>query len=404
MSEKLVRRPIYSKELLKYKDVPVVKILAGVRRCGKTSILRMLQGDLKDLQVPEENIIYKLYTSLALHKGYDERDMYKELKEMILDKGRCYLLLDEVQEIPNWEKVLNSLLEEENVDLYVTGSNSKLLAGEISTYLTGRFVMIPIYSLSFDEYKDFKVEEQIGEQELFRQYLEFGGFPLIASLKNTSAQDCYQVVEGIYSTVVTNDIARRHKLLNQDLFERVVLFIMKNVGKTFSANSIVKFLKGEQRSISVESIYNYLKWLQEAFVIYRCPRYDIQGKSVLKTQEKYYLSDISFKYSKLGYNPKGVASSLENIVYLEMRRRGYDVYIGKNMSKEIDFIAEQRGKKVYVQVCRNLPEDSDREIDNLLAIKDNFPKYIVTLDNIAVGTEEGIEVINIVDFLMSDRW
>lgn len=395
----MILRPKYMDELLKYKDVQLVKILAGVRRCGKSTILGMYKQKLLDMGVPSENIVERAFSSMSLSSDYDMKAMYNELKSKIKGNGRTYLLLDEVQEIDGWEKVINSLLEEYDTDIYVTGSNSKLLAGEISTYLTGRFVAIPVYTLSFEEYLEFKKDANIGEKDLFQEYLEQGGFPIVAKT-DISRSDSYQIVEGIYTTVISGDIARRHKLQNRELFDRVVLFIMENVGKTFSANSIVNFLKSEHRKISVETIYNYLKWLQEAFVIYKCSRYDIQGKSVLKTQEKYYLSDISFKYSQMGYNPKGVASALENIVFLELKRRGYDVYIGKNATKEIDFVAEKKGEKIYVQVCRNLPEDSDREIGNLLDIRDAYPKYVVTADPYATGNEEGVQVMHITDFLL----
>ena len=226
---------------------------------------------------------------------------------------------------------------------------------------------------------------------------------MIATI-NTEPNDAYQIVEGIYATVISNDIAKRHKILNKELFDRVVRFVMENMSKTFSANSIVKFLKSEQRSISVETIYNYLNWLEEAFVIYRCNRYDIQGKSVLKTQEKFYLSDISIKYSQFGYNTKGIAASLENIVYLELRRRGYKVYVGKDADKEIDFVAIRRDEKMYIQVCRELPTDSDREIANLLEIKDHYPKYVVCMDRLAMGNENGVKLVHIADFLMQDNW
>ena len=335
--------------------------------------------------------------------NYSAGDMYKDIKEAIEGKGHCYLLLDEVQEVDNWEKVVNSLFESYDVDIYITGSNSKLLSGEISTYLSGRFVQIDIFTLSLKEYREFREHLNLSNDELLRQYLLYGGFPLIATI-NTEPNDAYQIVEGIYATVISNDIAKRHKILNKELFDRVVRFVMENMSKTFSANSIVKFLKSEQRSISVETIYNYLNWLEEAFVIYRCNRYDIQGKSVLKTQEKFYLSDISIKYSQFGYNTKGIAASLENIVYLELRRRGYKVYVGKDADKEIDFVAIRRDEKMYIQVCRELPTDSDREIANLLEIKDHYPKYVVCMDRLAMGNENGVKLVHIADFLMQDNW
>ncbi len=399
----MIKRPDYIDRLLKYKDVKIIKILAGVRRCGKSTVLEMYKDKLIELGVPCENIIQKIYTSKDFPSGYNADDMYREIKSAISGKKNCYLLLDEVQEIDGWEKVVNSIFESEDVDVYITGSNSKLLSGEISSYLSGRFVSINIFPLSLAEFKEFGSNAELSKEELFRKYLTYGGFPLIATL-NSDPDDAYQIIEGIYATVISNDIARRHKILNKELFDRVVHFVFENVGKTFSANSIASFLKGERRSISVETIYNYLNWLEEAFIIYRCNRYDIQGKSVLKTQEKFYLSDISLKYSQLGFNPKGIASALENIVYLELRRRGYSVYIGKNDSKEIDFVATRRDDKIYIQVCRELPDSSNREIGNLLEIPDHYPKYVVSMDPLNIGNENGVKLVYITDFLLMNNW
>ena len=390
--------------MLKFKDVHIIKILAGIRRCGKSTVLDMYKDVLvEDYNIPGENIFQKRYTSQDLPDNYCADDMYKDIKEAIEGKGHCYLLLDEVQEVDNWEKVVNSLFESCDVDIYITGSNSKLLSGEISTYLSGRFVQIDIFTLSLKEYREFRDNQNLSNDDLFRRYLLYGGFPLIATI-DSEPYDAYQIVEGIYATVISNDVARRHKILNKELFDRVVRFVMENMSKTFSANSIVRFLKSEQRSISVETIYNYLKWLEEAFVIYRCNRYDIQGKSILKTQEKFYLADISIKYSQFGYNTKGIAASLENIVYLELRRRGYQVYVGKDADKEIDFVAIRRDEKMYIQVCRELPADSDREIANLLEIKDHYPKYVVCMDRLAMGNENGVRLVHIADFLLQDNW
>ena len=400
----MIKRPDYINKLLKFKDVHIIKILAGIRRCGKSTVLDMYKDVLvEEYSVPSENVVQKRYTTQELPDNYSADDMYQDIKGAVEGKGHCYLLLDEVQEVDNWEKVVNSLFESYDVDIYITGSNSKLLSGEISTYLSGRFVQIDIFTLSLKEYREFRENQSLSNDELFRQYLLYGGFPLIATI-DSEPYNAYQIVEGIYATVISNDVARRHKILNKELFDRVVRFVMENMSKTFSANSIVKFLKSEQRSISVESIYNYLKWLEEAFVIYRCNRYDIQGKSVLKTQEKFYLSDISIKYSQFGYNTKGIAASLENIVYLEMRRRGYQVYVGKDADKEIDFVAIRRDEKMYIQVCRELPADSDREIANLLDIKDHYPKYVVCMDRLAMGNENGVRLVHIADFLLQDNW
>lgn len=399
----MILRPDYIKAVEPYIDAPLVKILSGVRRCGKSTILEMIQAELKNRGIAEERIISRKYTEMDIDDNYTSKEMYAELKNLIADKGRCYLFIDEPQEVNNWEKVINSLFESEDVDIYITGSNSKLMSSEISTYLTGRYVSINCYTLSFKEYLNFKGKTESDAKDMFEEYLQFGGFPIIG-ISNFDTRSAYQVVEGIYSAVITRDISKRHRIRNKDLFDRVVKYIIENVGKTFSANSIVKFLKNEKRSLSVESIYNYIKWLSEAFIIYPCQRYDLQGKSVLKTQEKYYLSDISIKYSKMGFNKNMTSAMLENIVYLEMKRRGYDVYIGKNDTKEIDFVGIRRDEKIYIQVCVELPTESTRETDNLMDIKDHYHKYVACMDNLAIGNENGIEIVHIADFLLRDSW
>lgn len=398
----MIIRPHYMKMLKTYRDVPLVKILAGVRRCGKSTILEMLRDDLKNDGVPDDHIIFERYTSEDMDEDLTNKEMYSSIKDKMIDEDKYYILLDEVQEVDGWEKAVNSLLENKNTDIYVTGSNSKLMSSEISTYLTGRYISIPVFTLSFAEYLDFKKTSGTPIKELLNDYIRTGGFPIVA-LGNFDDRSAYQIVEGIYTSVITNDISRRHNVTNIDLFNRVVKYIVENVGKPFSANAIVKFLKGEGRTLSVEAVYNYLEWLEKAFVIYRCQCYDLQGKSVLKTQEKFYLADASLKYCIMGFNPKSIASMLENIVYFELLRRGYEVYIGKLSTREIDFVAVRRDERVYVQVCRNLPEDSDREIGNLLDIKDHYPKYVVTLDELAGGNVNGVKIIHLADFLLSDR-
>ena len=399
----MIVRPLYLDELKKYRDVPLVKILAGIRRCGKSTLFDMLREDLLANGVRPEQIIERRYTSLDLGDLPAAKDMYQDIKANLNTTVRNYLLLDEVQEIEGWEKAINSLLELGNTDIYVTGSNSKLMSSEISTYLTGRYVTIPVFPLSFAEFLTFKAESGLSPKELLYEYIRYGGFPIVA-LGTYDERTAYQIVEGIYHSVISNDIARRHSITNQELFNRVVRFIIENVGKNFSANSIVKFLKSEGRSLTVETIYNYLEWLEKAFVIYRCQRYDLQGKAVLKTQEKFYLADPALKYCMMGFNPKSIASMLENIVYFELRRRGYDVYVGKNETKEIDFVAVRRDERVYVQVCRELPDTSNREIGNLLEIKDHYPKYVVTMDDLAGGNIDGVRIVHLAEFLLSSQY
>lgn len=399
----IINRPDYIKAITSFIGQPLVKILSGVRRCGKSTIFEMLNEKLLASGIEKKCIICKRYTDMDIAQNITAKQMYDELVCESKDNEYSYLILDEIQEISGWEKVVNSLLEKGNFDIYVTGSNSKLMSSEISTYLTGRYVQIPVYTLSFSEYLQFKSESQLSKRELLNEYIRFGGFPIVA-LNEYESNAAYQIVNGIYYTVVSRDIVNRHRIHKQELFDRVVKYVVENTGKTFSANSISKFLKSENRQLSNESIYNYLRWLEQAFIIYPCRRYDLQGKNILKTQEKYYLADISLKYALFGYNRNMLDAVMENIVYLELKRRGYDVYVGKLGTKEIDFVAILRDEKIYVQVCVQLPENSDRETSNLKDIQDNYPKYVVTLNDLDVGNDEGIKIVHLQDFLLQDRW
>ena len=376
----MINRPDYIEAIEPFIDKPLVKILAGVRRCGKSTIFEMLKEEFLRRGISEDHIISKRYTEMDIPENITAKQMYDELLEAMKGKDHCYLLLDEIQEIDGWEKAVNSLLEGADADIYVTGSNSKLMSSEISTYLTGRYVSIPVYTLSFKEYLDFKADSTLSRKELLEEYIRFGGFPIIA-LSEYDEQSAYQIVNGIYHTVVSRDIVKRHRINKQDLFDRVVKYIIENMGKTFSANSISTFLKSEHRKVSVESIYNYLRWL-----------------------EKYYLSDVSLKYALLGYNRKMLDGAMENIVFLELKRRGYDVFIGKNDTKEIDFVATRRDEKIYVQVCVQIPATSDREVGNLMEIRDHYPKYVVTLNEMDTGIENGIKIVHLVDFLLAETW
>lgn len=399
----MILRPDYIEAVKPFMDAPLVKILTGVRRCGKSTIFEMIRQELLERGIPEDHIIMKKYTEMDIPDTITAKQMYDELVSRVEDDKRYYFLLDEIQEIKGWEKAVNSLLEGMNADIYVTGSNSKLMSSEISTYLTGRYISIPVFTLSFREYLEFKKESTQSYDKLLEEYIKFGGFPIIA-LGEYEQQSAYQIVDGIYHTVVSRDIVKRHRINKQDLFDRVVKYVIENMGKTFSASSISNFLKSENRKVSIESIYNYLRWLEQAFIIFPCERYDMQGKSILKTQEKYYLADVSFRYALFGYNRKMLDGVMENIVYLELYRRGYDVYVGKNNTKEIDFIAIHKDEKIYVQVCVQIPENSNREVGNLMEIRDHYPKYVVTLNEMDVGIENGIRIVHLRDFLLAKQW
>lgn len=405
LKKDLIVREEYLEYIRPFMNINMVKIIVGVRRSGKSYILDMIGDELIKNGIKQDHIIYRLFTSVEVNEGYSKKDMYAEIKDKLKDGERYYLLLDEVQEVEEWEQAINSLFETQNVDIYVTGtgSNSKLTSENISSYLSGRYILVPTYTLSFKEYVQFKGIQSDNLDEIYKEYARFGGFPLIA-ISNLDIQKAYQVVDGIYHSIITKDVMSNHPIKEIEKFNRVVKYLMDNMGKTFSANSIATYLKGQHREISVESVYNYITWLKEAFIIYECNRYDLQGKSILKTQEKYYLSDISLRFAIFGYNNKMDASILENIIYLELKRRGYDVFVGKNGDKEIDFIAKKRDEEIQIQATVRLPDNSNREIDNLSTIKDFNHKYVVTTNRNDVQNINGIKVIHIVDFLLMENW
>ena len=325
----MIDRPMYVEKILAYRDTPFVKILTGVRRCGKSTILNMIRERLRDSGVSEGNILSYRFDSME-YEEVPAKEIYKKLKGELEYRGRCYLFLDEIQEINGWERVVNSIFEECDVDIYVTGSNSRMMSSEISTYLTGRYVSFRIYTLSFEEYLRFKAsytEVKDARKELW-DYIRLGGFPAV-NTRAYAQEEVYTIVRDIYNSTIFSDIVKRNQIRKVDQLERIVKYTFNNVGNMFSAKGISDYLKSEHRSLDNETVYSYLKQLEGAYILHRCSRYDISGKEILKTQEKFYLSDTSLRYSVLGYDPETVASSLENVVYLELCRRGYTVYIRK---------------------------------------------------------------------------
>ena len=400
----MIDRPLYLNKIMPYVDTPFVKILTGVRRCGKSTILKMIIKKLKEERnVVDEQILNYRFDSME-YEDMTTKELYLELKSKILQDKKTYLFLDEIQEIEGWEKVVNTLASDFDVDIYITGSNSRMMSSEISTYLTGRYITFHIYTLSFEEYLTFKKSYTTLKdlKQEFSNYVRLGGFPA-THLQEYSQDEVYTIVKDIYNSTIFSDIVRRNQIKKIDQLERVVKYTFNNIGNTFSAKSISNYLKAEQRKIDNETVYNYLEKLQKAYILHKCSRYDLQGKAILKTQEKFYLADISLRYSVLGYTVDSVASSLENIVYLELKRRGYDVYIGKMNDKEIDFVATKQNDKIYVQVTQEIKSEKTqkREYDQLLEIRDNYPKYVVMANDFAGGNYEGIKTMNIIDFLLS---
>jgi len=370
----------------------------------------MLADELKKKGVSAENIVRFNFDTLEWQNA-DAKQVFEIIKAKLVPNQRTYLFLDEIQEIEHWERLVNTFMAEDsyNVDIFVTGSNSKMMSSEISTYLTGRYVSFRIHPLSFAEYLEFsKVyggltasPDSSDLNKEFMRYIEFGGFPAV-HLKPLTLDEAYVVVRDIYNTTIYTDIVKRNQIRKVDQLERIVKFAFDNIGNTFSANSIKGFMESQNRKIDVETVYSYLSKLEGAYILNRCSRQDLQGREILKTQEKFYLADTAFKHAVLGYKHDDISQTLENVVYLELCRRGYDVCIGKLDTREIDFVAEKQGKLMYVQVVYLLADKKaqEREFGNLLKIEDNYPKFVVSMDEIDMS-QKGIIHLNIKDFLLN---
>ena len=430
----MVYRKIYIDKIIKYIDTPFVKILTGVRRSGKTTIMKMLLEEILKRGIDSNQILYYNFDSIK-YENIKVIDLFNDIKSKISKSEKKYIFLDEIQEIENWEKLVNTLMNDYDVDIYVTGSNSRMLASEISTYLTGRYITFRIFPLSFSEYLDFRkqlngsdksniknstcvideiiitnvlestnIDKEFIRKEFLR-YLLFGGFPAI-HLRNYTEEEAYAIVKDIYNSTIFTDIVRRNSIRKIDQFERVVRYVFDNIGNTFSATTITNFIKSEHRTLDNETVYNYLSKLERAYIIDRCSRYDIKGKEILKTQEKFYVADPALKYSIFGYNINDISSMMKNIVYIELLRRGYTAYVGKFNQYEIDFVGVNRENKIYIQVAKSLKLDAtiEREYKNLLEINDNCPKYVLCYDDFAKGNVDGIKTMHIADFLLMDDW
>ncbi len=403
----MIARPTYIAQLRPFIDKPLIKIITGIRRSGKSTVLNLLKKDLLENNTREEQIISINFESFAYAELLDANNLYQHIKGAIQSSGKYYLLLDEIQEVDDWEKAVNSFMVDFNVDIYLTGSNSHLLSSELATFLAGRYVEIPIYTLSYREFLDFRKEffpDNSNNGNLFLQFLRKGGFPVIHT-GQYSEESAYKIVYDIYSSVILRDTVQRHKIRDVELLERVIRYAFDNIGKTFSGKNVADYFKSQQRKIDINTVYNYLTALEGAFILYRVPRYDLKGKEILKTQEKFYVGDISIIYATMGNRDRMISGILENIVFLELKRRGYDVYVGKLDTTEIDFVAEKQGEKIYVQVTYRLDNEQiiEREFGNLLSIDDQYPKYVVSMDEFWKDSIEGVRHLYISDFLMKEE-
>lgn len=400
----MIKREAYIQQLKTFIDKPLIKVLTGLRRSGKSTVLKMLKEELLLMGIQQEQILFINLESFNYSDLNTAERLYQYVKERVVEPKKYYLLLDEIQEVHKWEKAVNSFLVDFEVDIYITGSNSHLLSSELATYLAGRYVEIPIYTLSYSEFLDFKkfyqTTDSDNKQEVFHNYLRLGGFPII-HISEYQYDTAYKVVYDIYSSVILRDTIQRYKIRDVELLERVVKYAFDNIGNTFSGKNVADYFKSQQRKVDVNTIYNYLYALEGSFVFYRCPRYDIKGKEILKTQEKFYVGDISLLYATMGFKDRLISGILENLVFLELKRRGFQVYVGKFNNKEIDFVADKQNERLYIQVAYKLDNELtiNREFSGLLQINDHYPKYVVTMDEFWKDTIEGIKHIYISDFL-----
>lgn len=401
----MILRESYLHLLRDYIDKPFIKVITGLRRSGKSVLLMMLRDELINNGIDENNIIYLNFESFEFSEIDDSNKLYLFLRSKISNKKQYYILLDEIQEVKSWEKAVNSLRVDFNADIYLTGSNSRLLSSELATYLAGRYIEIPVYTLSFNEYLLFRQEYSPDKIEgiyaEFEHFLRKGGFPAIHT-GNYSDETAYKAIYDIYSSAILRDTVQRYNIRDVELLERVVKYVFDNVGNSFSAKSVADYFKSQNRKIDLNTVYNYLNALEGAFIIYRIPRYDIKGKELLKTNEKYFVGDQSLLYAVMGFKDRLISGVLENIVMLDLKRRGFKVFVGKSNEKEIDFIGEKAEYKIYIQVTYKMTEKStiDREFTPLLDIKDNHPKYVVSMDETWSDNIEGIQHKHIADFLL----
>lgn len=396
-------RDLYLNQLIKFKDKKLIKVITGLRRSGKSTLLSLFENHLITSGVDRNHIIRMNFESFEFDEITNYKELHEYINKRILDPNkRHYILLDEVQQVSSWERVINSFLVDANVDIFITGSNAYLLSSELSTLLSGRYVEIKMQPLSFKEYLEFlDSDKEMSLPEKFNQYLEYGGLPTIVELLD-NPDTIGPFLEGIYNTVLMKDVIERNGVRDAALLESILKFIAANIGSIVSTKKISDYLTSSGRKTTSDTIDNYLKMLENAFIIYKANRYDLKGKMFLKTLEKYYIVDIGIRNKLIGLRNTDYGHVLENIVYLELLRRGYEVTIGKIGSLEVDFVASKPKEKIYYQVSATIMDEKtrERELRPLESISDNYPKYILTMDQTVFNDYSGIRVKNIIDFLL----
>lgn len=388
-----------------FMNTDLIKVFTGIRRAGKSVMLELVKNELKESGISEENFLCINFEQFSNSQYLDVQSLYKKITDFQKNtKGKIYLFFDEIQEVTGWEKCINSCRIDFDCDIYITGSNAKLLSGELATYLAGRYVEFVIYPFSFAEFFEMNLikKPNVDKATCFMQFLKTGGMPFLSNFPDDDSAKSQYLID-IYNSVVLKDVVKRNNIRDVDTLERIVAYAFSNIGHIFSATSLSKYFKSENRKISHDTILNYLKFCSDAFLFYKINRYDLEGKKIVTVNEKYYCADHGLREALFGKNIQNIDQVLENIVCLELLRRNYKVYVGKKGDLEIDFIAEKQGKKIYVQVAYLLANEETirREFSVYNAVKDSYPKYVVSMDELDFS-QNGIIHKNIKDFLLME--
>mgnify|MGYP004643281095 FL=1 len=403
----MIKREMYMKRIRPFINTDLIKVMTGIRRCGKSVMLELIKDELKKNGVDASQFLSFNFEDMRNSHLCTAQALHDEVLFRTQNlSGKIYLFFDEIQEVEHWEKCINSFRLELNCDIYITGSNAKLLSGELATVLGGRYVEFTIYPFSFSEFRELylSVFPESSDSAVFQKYLLLGGMPYLSNLRFMEAPS-RQYLMDIYHSVVLTDVVKRNKIRDVDMLSRIVAYVMGNIGTTFSSSSIVKFLKNEKRKVSPETVLNYISYCTSAYLFYQVKRQDLQGKQILATNEKYYMADHGLREAVFGGNMKDINLILENIIFMELLRRGYSVTVGKAGTKEIDFVCQLQDQKLYIQVTYLLASEEtiQREFGVYNSIRDNFPKYVVSMDEIDMS-QNGIKHKNIREFLMMDEW
>ena len=401
----MLKRDEYIKKIVPFIDKDVIKVLTGIRRSGKSVMLKLLMEELKNIGINEKQFIYINFENLKYRNLKNYEKLYDFILNKVDDKYKSYyIFLDEIQEVEEWERCVNSLRVDEELrfDIYITGSNAKQLSGELSTYLAGRYIEFVVYPFSFKEFFEIMKEKnkEIDLKEAFQDYVKFGGMPFLHNL-DYNFEASMQYLQDLYASIILKDITQRNNIRDTDLLERIINYVVMNIGNIFSATSISKFFKSENRKVATETILNYIKACEEAFLVYRVARNDLLGKKILNVNEKYYIADHGIREAIMENNQKNINQVLENIVYFEMLRRGYNVKIGKVDNLEVDFVCKKNDETIYIQVSYLLASEDtkEREFSVLENIKDNYPKYVLSMDEFDMS-RNGIKHVNLIEFLV----